>query len=161
MGATIGYIFGTYTKWPGFQDVPSGMGALDTEQGGAGLGCIILAAGICELVWKQDPSKEPGNLGDPAGFLLTGAGAYTTEMRNAELAHCRLAMSGIITTFCYEYGGYNVESQWGADFPPAWKGALGFGLAIFALINLGGTSFYIADDSTTPGGKLAQLEAAK
>merc|ERR1711971_1035971 len=67
--AVLGLFAGECYKWPGFEDVPGGLAAMDTEKGGAGLGILFLIAGIFELdFWKQDASKEPGNFGDPVGW---------------------------------------------------------------------------------------------
>jgi hypothetical protein len=38
-------------------------------------------------VWTEDPSKEPGNFGDPVGL-----GMYNEDMRNKELNNGRFAM---------------------------------------------------------------------
>merc|ERR1712118_602941 len=108
MVAFIGLAAGELSKWYGFEDVPSGMAALHTEKGGAGFAIMVLVAGIFELdFWKQAPSKEPGNFGDPVGWtriagtpwLGTKTGetgemmalTYDEDLRNRELAHCRLA----------------------------------------------------------------------
>jgi len=168
MLAITGYFFGTFAKWPGFEEVPGGLSALNTSLGGGGLGAIILIAGIFEIDWlKQDPSKEPGNLGDPLGIAgYASAGGYDTEMRNRELAHCRLAMSGIITMWLYEYAGKSPMAPYAnfnllggytqlGELDAVWKGALLFGATSWFLLK-NSDQFYIADDAS---GKAAYLTA--
>merc|ERR1712118_202744 len=70
-----------------------------------------------ELIWKQDAKKPPGDLGDPLGILQWEGGTYkyTTELRNQELNHGRLAMSGFATESWVEYGtglGPGAQLQW-------------------------------------------------
>jgi len=112
MLAALGLIAGELCKFPGFQEVPGGFAALDTEKGGAGFGILFLVGGIFELdFWKQDASKEPGNFGDPAGWTRDYGVVYDTDLRNKELAHCRLAMCGVITSLLLESGGYDMSTQ--------------------------------------------------
>jgi len=134
MMATTGLIFGTFAKWPGFENVPSGFAALDTELGGAGMGIILIVAGTLEFIYKQDPSKEPGNLGNIwfYGTEEEGREIYTTELRNRELAHCRLAMSGLLVDFLYEYGGISPESFLRIDNSPTTLAGLGIVLGILS-----------------------------
>merc|ERR1719356_2076120 len=110
MMAAAGLVANTFWKWPGFTDVPGGFAALSTEKGGGGFGILVLLAGFFELVWwKKDPSKEPGNLGDPAGVMSKSDGddwdGYSTAMRNREINHGRLAMSAFAFGALAEYGG--------------------------------------------------------
>jgi len=156
MVAAVGLAAGEFYKFPGFQGVPNGMAALDTAKGGAGFGILFLIAGIFELdFWKQDPSKEPGNFGDPVGWTrIDGNGGdfwvYDENMRNRELAHCRLAMSGVITSLLLEYGGYDMSVQLtGEAFFPSFAKIAIPALAFAALWRASGTPFYIADDSTS------------
>lgn len=111
MVALTGLFVGTYFKWPGFEGVKSGFAALDSAQGGAGLGMLILLAGWFEFNFlTSDGSKAPGFLGDNWG--ITGEeedSILTTELRNKELAHCRMAMAGIFTAALLEYGGVEPE----------------------------------------------------
>jgi len=75
-------------KLPGFEQVPSGWKAAITVPGTYGLAAIFVLASIVEVfVWKQDPTKEPGNFGDPAGF-----GQYYKDWRNRELNNGRFGM---------------------------------------------------------------------
>merc|ERR1711904_99403 len=112
MMATTGVVFGTFIKFPGFEDVPPGFGALDTELGGAGMGMILLIAGTLEFIYPQKEWREPGNLGN---IWFYGNDEeekrefYTDDLRNAELAHGRLAMSGLLVQFLYEYAGVTPE----------------------------------------------------
>jgi len=126
----------------------------DTEKGGAGFGMIFLIAGIFELdLFKQDPSREPGNFGDPLGWTRMDGNVndfwtYDTEMRNKELAHCRLAMSGIITCFLLEYGGIDTSAQFAAGPLPGWAK---FAFPVFTglLLCVGNSKqFYVTDDSS-------------
>jgi len=154
MVAVLGLFAGECYKWPGFDDVPGGLAALDTEKGGAGVGILFLIAGIFELdFWKQDASKEPGNFGDPVGWTRMDGNngdfwVYDKDMRNKELAHCRLAMSGVITSFLLEYGGYDTSVQFTSQIGlPGW---VKFGIpALAGLWAVAATSnqFYVADDS--------------
>merc|ERR1711963_444193 len=60
---------------------------------------------ILEQKFKGCRTKEPGNLGDPAGICEqadTGF-SYSVDMRNMEINHGRLAMSGVVTEFLTEY----------------------------------------------------------
>jgi hypothetical protein len=118
MIAGIGLLAGTFAKWPGFEDVPSGWAALSTSQGGGGLGIIVLIAGLIELdFWVQDESKEPGDFSDVTkGWIdpysqdtyLFGSSElqiypYLDELRAKELNNGRLAMSAVITCLLVEY----------------------------------------------------------
>jgi len=129
MFALLGLATASVTKFYGFEQVPDGFAALSTGPGGAGLGALILVAGIFELdIWKQDPSKNPGDFGDPVAVSLGPNGtdpgqdywSYSDDMRNRELAHCRLAMSAVITSFLLEYGGVATEAQFQPQSVPAW-----------------------------------------
>jgi len=92
MMASIGLVLPHWWKVPGFQDVPSGIGAAFTEMGGAGCAALFLGAGLHELVlWKDDESKDPGDFGDPFRF----AESINVE-RNYELNNGRMAMFAVL-----------------------------------------------------------------
>jgi len=118
MIALVGLVSGTFLKWPGFEGVPSGLGALQTSEGGSGLAMFILMAGVYEFGFgKQDPKKPAGALGNNWG--ISGKEEkmwYTDQTRNAELAHCRLAMSAIFTAFVFEYYGVSPETYLSTKF---------------------------------------------
>merc|ERR1711908_150200 len=88
MMAAVGGVAQHYIKFPGFEKVPAGLGAIATPPGTYGFVALFLLAGGLELaVWTRDPKKEPGNFGDPLGL-----GMYDDEMRNKELNNGRFAM---------------------------------------------------------------------
>eukprot|EP00929_Paragymnodinium_shiwhaense_P018467 TRINITY_DN1291_c0_g1_i1.p1 TRINITY_DN1291_c0_g1~~TRINITY_DN1291_c0_g1_i1.p1 ORF type:complete len:268 (-),score=70.37 TRINITY_DN1291_c0_g1_i1:247-1050(-) len=88
MMASLGLVAQHFIKFPGFGDVPAGAAAAITPQGGVGLVLLAAAAGAVETqLWTQDPQKEPGNFGDPAGI-----GQYYVEWRDRELNNGRMAM---------------------------------------------------------------------
>merc|ERR1712242_180762 len=77
MMAALGAVVQHFVKFPGFESVPSGMSAALTAPGSYGFIALFLITGALELgVWTEDPSKEPGNFGDPLGL-----GQYDDEMR--------------------------------------------------------------------------------
>ncbi|CAJ1423000.1 unnamed protein product [Effrenium voratum] len=88
MMAALGGVVQHYVKFPGFDSVPAGLGAVATPPGTFGFAALFLASGAMELgVWTQDPNKEAGDFGDPLGL-----GQYDEEMRNKELNNGRFAM---------------------------------------------------------------------
>jgi len=88
MMAALGGVIQHYVKFPGFEKVPAGLGAVTTAPGTYGFVVLFLIAGAMELtVWTQDDKKEPGNFGDPLGL-----GQYDEDMRNKELNNGRFAM---------------------------------------------------------------------
>merc|ERR1719333_1065726 len=95
MMAALGSVVQHYVKFPGFESVPSGLSAVLTPPGSYGMIALFLISGALELgVWTEDPSKEPGNFGDPLGL-----GQYDDEMRAREINNGRFAMfaaAGII-----------------------------------------------------------------
>mmetsp|Transcript_62137 Transcript_62137/g.138732 ORF Transcript_62137/g.138732 Transcript_62137/m.138732 type:complete len:458 (-) Transcript_62137:218-1591(-) len=88
MMAALGAVVQHYVKFPGFEAVPAGFGAVTTAPGTYGFIALFLLSGAMELgVWTQDPSKEAGDFGDPLGL-----GQYNEEMRNKEINNGRFAM---------------------------------------------------------------------
>lgn len=100
MMASIGLVMPHFFKAPGFQDVPSGIGAVFTSEGGAGFVALFLGAGLHELVlWKDDASKDAGDFGDPFGF-----GKMINVDRNYEINNGRMAMFAVVGEIVAELG---------------------------------------------------------
>merc|ERR1719343_319386 len=92
MMAAVGAVAQHYIKFPGFESVPAGLSAVLAPPGSYGMIALFLAAGALELgVWTENPSKEPGNFGDPVGL-----NQYTQEMREREINNGRFAMFAAI-----------------------------------------------------------------
>merc|ERR1719277_2594812 len=88
MMAALGGVVQHYIKFPGFDSVPAGIGAVTTAPGTYGFAALFVLSGALELaVWTQDPKKEPGNFGDPLGL-----GMYDEDMRSKEINNGRFAM---------------------------------------------------------------------
>jgi len=92
MLASLGAVVQHYIKFPGFDSVPAGMGAIIQPPGTFGLLVLFGLAGFLETqVWTQDPNKEVGDFGDPLGMAM-----YTEDMRNKEINNGRFAMFAAI-----------------------------------------------------------------
>lgn len=92
MMAALGAVFQHFVTFPGFDDVPRGITATDSNEGFLGALALLGLSGYLETVlWKQDSSKEAGNFGDPARL-----NQYTDEMRNRELSNGRFAMVAVL-----------------------------------------------------------------
>ena len=77
--AATGSLFAHYVKFPGFEDVPTGLAALGTDKGLEGFSLLMfLIAGHEAVTWK--PVKDPGSFGDPFQWKQLG-----TEMRSKDL----------------------------------------------------------------------------
>ncbi|CAE8630869.1 unnamed protein product [Polarella glacialis] len=92
MMAALGAVVQHYVKFPGFESVPTGLGAVTTAPGTYGFAALFLVSGVLELaIWTQDDKKEPGNFGDPAGLNM-----YNPEMRQKEINNGRMGMFSAI-----------------------------------------------------------------
>lgn len=112
MMAALGAVTQHWIKFPGFDTVPSGIYAVATPPGTYGLVALIAASGALELtIGAQDPTKEPGDFGDPVGF-----GQYDEEWRNREINNGRFAMIAIMGIIVAELmtGRDGVEQIFGA-----------------------------------------------
>merc|ERR1719356_1490852 len=88
MMAALGAVVQHFVKFPGFEKVPAGLSAVTTAPGSYGFIALFLITGALELgVWTENPSKEPGNFGDPLSL-----GSYDDDMRNKEINNGRFAM---------------------------------------------------------------------
>jgi len=90
MMAATGSVMAKYVKMPGFEDVPTGLAALNTSTGAAGFSVLLLGVGLLEAWRWKNPMAPPGSYGDPFSF-----GQYTEEMRNKELNNGRMAMFAV------------------------------------------------------------------
>lgn len=111
MLAALGAVMQHFIKFPGFDQVPCGIEAVITPPGTYGLVVLVLACGVIETqVWTQDPEKEPGDFGDPAGV-----GQYYEEWRTRELNNGRMAMISILGILGAELatGKDGVDQIWG------------------------------------------------
>mmetsp|Transcript_15223 Transcript_15223/g.28663 ORF Transcript_15223/g.28663 Transcript_15223/m.28663 type:complete len:265 (-) Transcript_15223:52-846(-) len=91
MMASTGSLFAHFVKFPGFEDVPTGLKALDTAKGAEGFAFLVfLIAGHEAVTWK--PQKgEPGSFGDPFEWKQ-----FTPEMRSKEINNGRMAMFAVM-----------------------------------------------------------------
>merc|ERR1740122_563400 len=81
MMAALGAVVQHFVKFPGFEKVPAGLGAVTTAPGTFGFIALLVFGAAFELgIWVQDPAKEPGNFGNPVGW-----GSYDDDMRNKEI----------------------------------------------------------------------------
>lgn len=101
MMAALGAVVQHYVRFPGFESVPAGLGALTKEPGNIGFGVLLVVTGFLETVaWTQDEAKSPGDFGDPLGLgniFKSEPGDY--GYRERELNNGRFAMfaaAGII-----------------------------------------------------------------
>jgi len=110
MMAALGAVMQHWLRFPGFEQVPSGIEAVITPPGTYGLVALVLACGALEtVVWVQDPEKEPGDFGDPLGV-----GQYYEEWRNREINNGRAAMIAIMGILVAELvsGKDGVDQIW-------------------------------------------------
>lgn len=110
MMAALGAVVQHYVKFPGFESVPSGLGAVTASPGTLGFAALFAVSGFLELVaWTEDPSKEPGNFGDPVGL-----NQYNQEFRERELNNGRFAMFAAIGIISAElFTGKDAIQQFG------------------------------------------------
>lgn len=111
MMAALGAVVQHFVKFPGFDQVPSGLAAVTESPGSVGMIALFLGAGALELgPWSENPNREPGNFGDPAGL-----DQYTEDMRNRELNNGRAAMFAAIGILAAELvSGKDAIEQFGA-----------------------------------------------
>lgn len=114
MMAALGAAVQHYAQFPGFEEVPTGIGAVTTAPGTYGFAALFLISGVLELaLWTEDSSKEPGNFRDPLNL-----GQYDIDMRNKELNNGRFAMFAAVGIILAElYTGKDGIDQIGLDTP--------------------------------------------
>lgn len=91
MMAAVGAVVQHFVQFPGFENIPKGLGAVTTGAGTYGFVALFLISGVFELLlWKDDDAKEVGDYGNP---LSLGAPlGWSEDMRDRELNNGRAAM---------------------------------------------------------------------
>merc|ERR1712232_134626 len=92
----VGAVAQSLFRFPGYEDVK---GTFTAAVGGdvnmpGGLATIFVITGALELLWKEQPGREAGNFGDPAGL-----NQYTEDMRMKEINNGRMAMISVLGIF--------------------------------------------------------------
>merc|ERR1719190_85842 len=95
--ASIGAVGQHFIRFPGFESTKGTFGAAVTGEGVLGMTVILVLSAILELAWREDPSKEPGNFGNPFGVDM-----YNEDMRNKEISNGRMAMISVLGIFAAE-----------------------------------------------------------
>jgi hypothetical protein len=109
MMASVGLIGQHFIKFPGFETVPAGFGALNTGGGIGGFAGIFFLSGLLEFFWQDRLEKEPGNFGDPFGVKM-----YNDETRSKEISNGRFAMICVLGIFAAEVAsGKDAIQQFG------------------------------------------------
>ncbi|CAE8634573.1 unnamed protein product [Polarella glacialis] len=91
MMAAIGSVTAHGWHFPGCEQVPTGLAALNDPKGAFGFTVLLVLAGLFEATNWQPSQAEPGSYGDPFKF-----NQYTPEMRTKELNNGRMAMFAIM-----------------------------------------------------------------
>jgi len=96
MMAAVGAVIQCPLQFPGFENVPRGLGALTTTNGQIGLAEVVVLSGVLELLfWKDDSSKGVETIGDYGNPFQFGMGdplGVSEDMKNRELNNGRAAM---------------------------------------------------------------------
>jgi hypothetical protein len=118
MMAAVGAVVQPVFPFPGFEKVPSGIGAVLSEPGAYGFAALFVLSGVLELVlWKDDASKSVASIGDygnPFQFGLGDPVGESDNMRNRELNNGRAAMFAALGIIVAELAtGKNALEQLG------------------------------------------------
>jgi len=109
MMASIGALGQHYIRVPGFESAKGTFGVVLSGEGVLGLAVLFVGSGILELAWRENPTKEPGNFGDPFGLKM-----YDEEMRSKEINNGRMAMISVLGIFAAEAAtGRDAIAQFG------------------------------------------------
>jgi len=110
MGA-LGMLTQSVVQLPGMEGVPKDVTAAFVGNGQVGfLLTLAIIGGLEAAVFVQDPSKEPGNFGNPVPWFDD----YSDEMRARELNNGRIAMFSAIGIIAASlYTGKSAVEQFG------------------------------------------------
>merc|ERR1712060_201697 len=110
MGA-LGMLVQSVVQVPGMEGVPKDVTACTVGNGQVGfLAILAIIGGLEAAVFVQDPSKEPGNFGNPVPWFDD----YSDEMRARELNNGRIAMFAAIGQIAAGlYTGKDAMEQFG------------------------------------------------
>ncbi|CAK0902016.1 unnamed protein product [Prorocentrum cordatum] len=116
MLASLGGVFEHYGRFPflGFNEQQGGITDRMFEKPGTwAFQILVIMCAVVELgIWKEDPDREPGDFGDPAGF--TKVFPYDEDMRNRELNNGRMAMFTAVGILAAEaFTGKDAVQQFG------------------------------------------------
>merc|ERR1719444_593946 len=82
MMAAVGAVVQPVLQLPGFDKVPTGLGAALSPPGTYGLAALFLVSGVLELLlWKDDSSKSVASIGDYGNPLQLGIGTRWARTR--------------------------------------------------------------------------------
>uniref|UniRef100_A0A7S4SH50 Uncharacterized protein n=1 Tax=Alexandrium monilatum TaxID=311494 RepID=A0A7S4SH50_9DINO len=125
MMAAAGLLVQSVAPFRFFEEVPRGIAAAYTGLGLYGTILLFVASGALELfVWKQDPEKEVGDFGDPAGWGVFNKdpdplrrAEWVQGFKERELNNGRFAMFAAVGILAAEIlTGKTAWAQFGLSF---------------------------------------------